>query len=190
MYLALNNLSLEPEVLDLRGIKVPEVELRRLGRAADFTMTYVEETVSTPEQITLAGREAVMLVADYGKPIPQRGGVNEVVCYGDKVAVPLSDAQFTVKVPNIANIDYAQLRVAVTRLPTASKEPVITLNGVPIDFPLEDCADRFTDLEYAVTKLAYVDPKLLKSTNRVDVSFPDGDEGAVGSVVIRAAVRK
>ncbi|MEO0796237.1 MAG: beta-agarase [Verrucomicrobiota bacterium] len=189
LYLAISNQSPKSETIDLYGITTPTVNVRSLGRNENFTMSYGEETVDTPKTLTVAGRESLMIVADYGSAIAETSTVNELVCYGDDVAKPLSEATFTVQVPQDREIDYAQLRVAVTRPPEASQEPVITLNGKALEVPLEDSAERYTDLEYASTKLIYVDPAELQEVNTVAVSFPDGDDGAVGSVVIRAAVQ-
>ncbi|QBG46873.1 beta-agarase [Verrucomicrobia bacterium S94] len=190
LYLAINNQSFKPEKIDLYGIETGSVEVRRLGRNPDFTMSYVEKKIATPDVLEIAGRESVMLVADYGEAIKPTRAVNEVVCYGDKVTVPVSDATFKIIIPDLGEIDYAQLRVAVTRSPEKSVEPVIELNGRALAVPLEDSAGRYTDKEYASTKLVYVDPTMLKSINSVKVSFPDGDDGAVGSAVLRVAVKK
>ena len=54
--------------------------------------------------------------------------------------------------------------------------------------PLEDCADRLDKGEYGTTKLVYLDPADLLAENTVAVSFPDGEQGAVGTAVIRVAV--
>lgn len=190
LYLAINNQSFDGETIDLYGIETGAIEVRRLGRNDDFTMSYVEEKIATPDVLEIAGRESVMIVAEYKEPIKPQRAVNEVVCYGDKTAVPVAEAEFKIKIPNITNMEYAQLRVAITRSPDKSMELMIELNGKMLDVPLESSAQRYVDKEYATTKLVYVDPKLLKSTNTVKVSFPDGDDGSVGSAVLRVAVRK
>jgi hypothetical protein len=165
------------------------VELRRLGRNADFTGRYTEQTVATPESLTLEGLEAVMLIADFGRPVEAKSSVNEIVCYGDKVAVPLRDAEFKIRVPVEKEIDYAVLRIGLTRTAGLRRDPVVMLNGKKLDVPLEDCAGRLEEKEYAATKLIPLNPADLRAENRVRVSFPDGDSGAVGTAVIRAAVK-
>lgn len=190
LYLAVNNQSFTPETIDLYGIRTPTVTIRRFGRNADFTAAFSEETVATPETLILAGRDSVMIVADYGQPVPQKRAVNEVVCYGDKIGQLMDDATFKIKVPRKGKIDYAQLRIGLTRSPDSSKTPIIKLNGEGLDVPLEDCAERFVDKEYAMTKLIYLNPADLKSVNTVKVSFPDGSDGAVGTAVIRVAVKE
>lgn len=190
LYLAVNNQSGTAESINLYGLGARTVEIRRFGRNADFTAAYSEETVAAPSELVLAGREAVMIVADYSQPVKQQKSVNEVVCYGDKVAQLMADASFTIKVPVAEDIDYAQLRIGLTRAPDASRSPIVTLNGKIIEVPLEDCADRFVDKEYAVTKLVYVNPADLREENIVSVSFADGTDGAVGSAVMRVAVQQ
>jgi hypothetical protein len=164
------------------------VEIRRFGRNADFTACYREETVPAPEVLELAGRETVVIAADYGKPVRERKKVNELICYGDRTELPMKEAVFNIKVPVDKDIDYAVLRVGLTRKTESSKEAVIKLNGRALEVPLEDCADRLADGEYGTTKLVYLNPAELQAENRVTVSFPDGDDGAVGTAVIRAAV--
>ncbi|EMI47076.1 beta-agarase [Rhodopirellula sp. SWK7] len=190
LFLAINNQSFESETVDLSGISTENVEVRRLGRNADFTAFYSEDTIPTPETLTLAGRESVMIVAEADEPIQQKRVVNELVCYGDKVVQPMQDATFSVHVPQNEPIVYAQLRIGVTRSPDALKTPVVRFNGIVLDVPMEDCAERFVDREYAMTKLIPLDPTLIKAANTVSVSFADGSDGAVGSVVIRAAVKE
>jgi len=187
-YLVVNNQSFRPESVSLHGMGAKQVEIRRLGRNADFTAAYTEETVATPETLTLAGREAVMLVADLGRPVEEKAKVNEITCYGDKTELPMKKAEFKVKVPTEKAIDYAVLRVGLTRKTDSSKDAVILFNGKPLNVPLEDCADRLADGEYGTTKMVYLDPRDLLAENTVAVSFPDGDDGAVGTAVIRVAV--
>jgi len=189
LFLVINNLSPDPEAVALQGIEAERVQIRRLGRNPDFTGRYTEETVATPESLTLAGLEAVMLIADFEHPIEENSSINEIVCYGDQIAVPLRDAEFRIHVPVEKEIDYAVLRIGLTRKSGLSHEPVILLNGKKLDVPLEDCAERLEEKEYATTKLIPLNPDDLHAENRVRISFPDGDEGAVGTAVIRAAVR-
>ncbi|MBM3878220.1 MAG: beta-agarase [Verrucomicrobia bacterium] len=188
LYLAVNNLSARPETVALHGIAPTQVELRRFGRNPDFTSSFSKQTLPTPERLELAGREAVVVVADLGAPVKQAQAVDEVVCYGDAVTRPGSNAVFKVKVPVTKPIDYAILRIGLTRPPDRSRSPTVTLNGQSLVTPLEDSAERFTDREYASTKCIALEPNALKAENVVVVSFPDGTEGVVGSVVIRAAV--
>lgn len=188
LYLLVNNQSARSESVELYGIGASTVVVRRLGRNEDFTTYFKTETIDTPETLVLAGRETVLLMADYGEPVAEQARVNEIVCYGDKVTVPMKDAEFRIKVPVKKQIDYAVLRVGLTRKSGMGHDVVITLNGEALDVPLEDCADRLDAGEYGTTKLVYLNPADLMAENTVTVSFADGDEGAVGTAVIRAAV--
>ncbi len=188
LYLIVNNLSSRPKTAELQGIDVNSAEIRRLGRNPDFSGRYTEEIISFSKSLQLDGLEALILMADFDGPVVEAGKVNEIVCYGDQVAVPLQNADLNIKVPLDKKIEYAVLRIGLTRHVGFSHEPIITLNGRVLDVPLESCAERLEDREYAVTKMIPLDPKELCQTNRVQVSFADGDDGAVGTAVIRAAV--
>ena len=189
LFLVINNLSPEPETVSMQGIDVEKVEMRRLGRNPDFTGRYTEETVATPESLTLAGLEAVLLIADSGRPVEEKSSVNEIVCYGDRTAVPLRDAEFRIKIPVEKEIDYAVLRIGLTRKAGLRRDPVVMLNGKKLDVPIEDCADRLEEKEYATTKQIPLHPDDLRAENRVRITFSDGDAGAVGTAVIRVAVK-
>lgn len=190
LYLALNNQSYRPEAVMLSGVDAERVVLRRMGRNTDFTGYYREDDVATPAEIVLAGREAVMLVAELpGDASAEARRVDERVCYADRITQPVETATFTVLAPTDTTIDYAQLRIGLERPVDAAKTPTVTLNGQTLEVPLEDCADRMTnEKQYATTKLIPVDPALLKAQNTVTVRFKDGDAGHVGTVVLRAAV--
>jgi len=80
------------------------------------------------------------------------------------------------------------LRIGVSRPPEAGRELAVTFNGKRYEVPLEACADRLTELEYASCKIVQLDPDDVTRENIVAVSFPDGKPGAVGAVVIRSGV--
>jgi hypothetical protein len=187
LYVVINNQSYRPESAVLSGISTGKVTLRRMGRKEDFTCFYTEEAVDTPSTLTLSGREAVMLVADYETPIQEEAKVNEVSCYGDKVTVPIQEATFKVNVPLEKPVDYAELRVGLTRESGLDHNVMITLNGKVLEVPVEDCADRLDYGEYATTKIIRLDAADLKADNTVRIAFADGGAGAVGSAVIRVA---
>ncbi len=190
MFLAVNNQSWRPETVSLNGIDAKKVTIRRLGRNADFTQYFTEETISTPSELVLNGREAVVVIADNGKEIKEKATVNELNCYGDKTMVPVKDAQFKINVPVDQKIEYASLRVGLGRKSDLGHDVVITLNGQKLNVPMEDCADRLNEGEYGTTKMVMLNPADLKAENEVTVSFPDGQPGFVGSAVIRVAVAK
>lgn len=188
LYLVINNLSVLPKTAGLQGAGAGTVELRRLGTNADFSGRYAEENVTHPDTIRLDGLEAVLLVADFNQPVKEKLRVNEIVCYGDQVTVPLKDAEFEISTPVQETIDYAVLRIGLTRSTGLSHEPTVMLNRKKLEVPLETCAGRLEEKEYATTKIIPLDPATLRRTNRIKVSFPDGYTGAVGTAVIRMAV--
>ena len=189
LFLIVNNLSRETEWVDLKGLDVEGITLRRMGRHADFSGTYTEQSIPLPEGLQIRGLETVLLHADFGQPIPEKRRVYETVCYGDKVTVPLADATFMVDVPVQKKIDYAQVRVGLTRSAGLDRNPIITINGKQVEVPLEDCAERLEEKEYATTKIFLVNVDDLRARNQISITFADQNDGSVGSVVIRAAIK-
>ncbi|MGC6455284.1 MAG: beta-agarase [Coraliomargaritaceae bacterium] len=191
LYLVINNQSWRPESLRLYGLPSRKVEMRRYGRNDDFTAYYKESKKRLSKRaMEIAGRETVVFVVDTKSIIQEENVLNEISCYGDQTRVLLSEKpSIHVAVPTDQEIEYAYLRIGLTRVPGLNKQPVVLLNGKELDVPLEDCADRFDISEYGTTKIIPVDPYDLKAMNRVEVSFPDGDDGAIGSVVLRVAVQ-
>ncbi len=188
VYTVVNNLSTKPEVVSLEMPAARRLTIRRVGRNADFTPYYREQTLANTNGIHLAGREAIVVIADYWH-LRRGRTVNEIPCYGDRVAVPVSGrAEFTVNVPTPDRLAYAELRVGITRPSAAGRAVVIALNGDPLPVTGEDAAERIDNgQEYATCKIIRLAPAQVRATNTVTVSFPGGGEGAVGAVVIRAA---
>jgi hypothetical protein len=167
--------------------------LRRFGRNPDFTPYLTERPLPTLAGLTLAGRETILIKATYGDPIAAQRTVNEIPCYGDRIRLPVQEAQarFTVRMPEFDRAEYATLRIGVSRPPSAGWDVAVSLNGKPLTVPLEQCAERLTEdnHEYASCKIIQVDPSVLKAVNTVSVSFPDGKPGSIGAAVIRIGVR-
>ena len=190
LFVVLNNLSnvVKPVMMDLPSPAT--MLIRRFGRNPDYTPYLTEEPLATLDDLTLQGREAVLIKATYPEVLRARQTVDETPCYGDRVGVPVEDeaARFTVRVPDPAKLRYASLRIGVSRPPDAGWDMTVTLNGKPITVPLEACAERLTQAEheYASCKIMQLDPSDVKAENTVTVFFPDGKPGAVGAVVIRA----
>jgi len=191
MWLVMNNQSDEEFSVDIDGLKSPKITIRRLGQNQDFTTAYSEETMATPEEVVVAGRQTIVVEAEFPQPIEAVRTVNEVACYGNKITQPVSDATFGITMPATTQgktIDYAQLRIGLTRSPESDRRPIVHLNGKRLTVPSEICSDRLTDREYASTKLIPVNPADLKSKNKVTIRFADGNDGSIGSVVLRVAV--
>lgn len=190
-----NNLSDVEHTTNLRVPSPDSLEVRRYGRNDDFTPSLTEGSLGSLEGLTIAPREAVMVIATYDQPIPERMSVNELPCYAGKTAVQPEGrqaARFTVRVPSVENLAYAELRIAVTRPYGASPEVRAKFNGKTIELPLEDSVPRYSEegQEYASTKLVDLDRSLICEKNRIEVAFPDDQGGAIGSVVLRVATKQ
>jgi hypothetical protein len=191
----MNNLSNQPHAVFPTIPGVSSYNLRRLRRNTDFTPSLIEEDQDATDALLLDGREAVVLKMQYDREIPMRQTVNEIICYGDRVTQSVASESISqIKVPEGNSIAYAMLRIGLQRQAPADHRVQVSLNGHPLDVPLEDCADRLDDgdRDYATCKLIPVDPSLVRrggrNENRVGVSFPDGGDGRVGSVVLRVAM--
>lgn len=192
LWVAINNLS---DVNHTTRLKLPEpnkITLRRYRRNTDFTASYTEEEVDSLESIDIDGREAVMVVAEYDREIPERAVVEETPHYSNEIRqqpTKKRPARFRINVPRTDEIAYATLRVSVSRPGDASPDVTVKLNGKRLEVPAEDTAPRLaTEQEYATTKLIAVPRSLVKERNRIDVSFPDGKGGTIGSAVLRVGV--
>ena len=192
LYLVMNNLADEEESVSIEMPRARKLSVRRLGRNEDFTLYYTEKKIRFTKEIKLAGRESVLLIADYGRSIKSKKTINEVPCYGDRVDVAVKEAEtFNVKVPNAGSLDYAFLRIGISRPAGTDKGIKVWFNGKPIEIPLETCVDRLEDhdkRDYASCKIVPLPVDLVKKENKVKVAFNDDKPGSVGSVVIRAAV--
>ncbi len=186
----INNLSDAPHTTNLRLPKTDELSIRRYGRNADYTPYLNDDQLATTEGLQIEGREAVLITARYGRPIPERGVVEETACYADKIVARPKDGKpvrMTIRTPSLDGLKYATLRIGVTRPTTAEPTVLLKFNGKRVRVPLEDAAPRLIDggREYASTKLVRIDPELVRERNRVEVAFGDDDRGFIGSVVLR-----
>lgn len=188
LFVVLNNLSdvRKPIALDLPAPS--RMQIRRLGRNSDFTPYLTDEQLNTLEGLEIKGREAILLKAQYPAAIKARRTIDERAYYGDQIGASLDAGQkeFTVKLPSPTKPHYATLRIGVSRPPEAGREIAVSFNGKRYEVPLEACAERLVELEYASFKIIPLDPDDVKAENKVTVSFPDGKPGAIGAVVIRA----
>ena len=97
-------------------------------------------------------------------------------------------------VPTEKNIDHAILRVALAQELNRCEDVRIQLNGHELEVPSEDAAERYWDhsekrgSDFATMKLIRFDPALLMANNKVTVTFPEDQRGAVGSVVNRLGI--
>ena len=142
------------------------------------------------QALEIKALETISIILEHEDDIKERRRVNEKVYYGDKVTVPIKEGEFSIHVPEYEKIDYAQVRVGLTRDLGMSYDPTIKINGKTIDVPLEDCWERLEEKEYATTKIFLVNPKYISKRNRIMVSFDDNHKGAIGSVVLRAGIKE
>lgn len=186
----INNLSDIEQKVNLQGIESQNIELRRIGHNNDFSGFYKEEQLLLPKILKLEPLEAISIHLKYEDSITEKRRVDEKIYYGDKVTVPLKENEFFINVPDYQKIDYAQVRVGLTRDLGMSYEPTVKINGKEIDIPMEDCWERLEEKEYATTKIFLVNPKYISKKNRILVSFNDNNKGAIGSVVLRAGIKE
>ncbi|MEM6315099.1 MAG: hypothetical protein AAF743_13485, partial [Planctomycetota bacterium] len=198
-YVLLNNLAPEPQsvTLDLADAeRIESFTVRRLGRNEDFTPSFTTEVVESLDDLTLAVNESVALVVDYDGPIEEARRLDETVHYGDKSCVEFEGddvVKFAVAVPDHTEAEYATLRIAVGRPTGTDHDIAVRLNGQVIDMPMEDAAsildggNRPNQDYYGALKRVRVPAALLQAENTVELSWPDGKSGGVGSVVLRVA---
>ncbi len=189
----LNNLSGKQERLSVNIPATRAMTVRRMGRNSDFTPYLREGSLASARNMEIGGHEAILLTAYYPRPIQSARIVDEIPCYGDKVNVALDGwTVFDVAVPDVSNMEYAVLRIGISRAAGSDRRINVKFNGRRLNVPLETCHNRLDDGEhdYASCKMIQIDPKIVRARNTVAVSFTDGRLGSVGSVVLRAAIRK
>ncbi|MDW7693186.1 T9SS type A sorting domain-containing protein [Flammeovirgaceae bacterium SG7u.111] len=175
--------------VDNDGNSISKIKIRRLGRGEDFRPNLAEGEISTLQNINIGAQESIVVFVTYDADIEEETEVNEIPYYSSETGVKFNGSKsFTVQVPEYQKAKYAILRVGVSRDKANGKEIEISLNGTKLASPVEDCAERITNDDYATTRIIKVDGKLLKELNTVEVKFPDGKSGGVGAVVIRAGI--
>jgi hypothetical protein len=187
LFVVFNNLSNHPKDVKLAMPRAAKAIIRRFGRNDDFTPYLTEESVELRGPLAVRGRESIVIKAELPQPLTPLRAINEVPCYGDRTAAAVTDgAMFTIKVPRARELRYATLRVGISRPPETGREVNVSLNGRTLVVPLEQCAERLVEDEYATCKIIDLPLDALQDLNTIRVSFPDGQKGAVGAVVIRA----
>lgn len=131
----------------------------------------------------------ILVKSTYAKPLRTRQQIEEIPCYGNRIDIALDKGRkraFTVEIPDKGKLEYATLRIGVSRLPDLNKKISVQVNGKPYTVPMESCAERLTEKSYKSCKIIPLAPQDLKSRNVIYVSFPDGQPGSISNVVIRA----
>ncbi len=191
VYVLLNNLSNTTHNLSL-SIPTPTTKTaRRFGRNLDFTPYFLEEDAGDLNALQIKGRESIVLVLGYeGLKFDQE--IDEIPHYGDSIRVPVEGtSEITVSVPDLKLIEYAELRVGVSKESGTGRAVNISLNGNELNVPYEDVAIRLDNgQDYATCKIIRVPANYVQNENKVVVSFPDEGLGAVGSVVLRVVYQR
>ncbi|MEM0913302.1 MAG: beta-agarase [Planctomycetota bacterium] len=189
--IVLNNLSRSPEEVALDFPSTDRITVRRYTRQYDFTPSLTEEEVDSLDRLTLEGREAAIVIAEYPRELRASRTINEVPYYADQYAVkagPGETAKLGVAVREPRRVVGATLRFGVTRPGDAGSDVALRVNGRRIELPTENHADRLTtEEEYGSTRIVELDPAILRERNVIEVGFPGDGGGAVGTAVIRAA---
>ncbi len=168
---------------------IQNIMLRRLTRGVDFRATLSEESIADVNEIEVKGQESLIVFVDYQNAIEKTDEVNETMHYSAETANVFSGSKvFNVTIPEHKKAKYAIVRVGISREAGDGKEVIIKLNGRNLAVPLEDCADRLTQSDYATTKIVKVHGSWIQENNEVEVTFADGRSGGVGAVAIRAAL--
>ena len=165
-----------------------QVMVRKLGRLEDFRPFITEQEAGSLGSVSLEAQESIAVFATYDETIPDEKTLNEEMFYADAwEKIFTGSHEFSIEMPN-NKIERATLRVGISREASKSKEVEISVNGTVVSTPVEDCAERITSSMYATTKIVDLDPSLLRQSNTVKVTFPDGEPGGVGAVVMRAVL--
>jgi len=190
----INNLINVKTPLELNIPKAQSYSVRRYGSNEDFTPYLTEEDVESLKELSIDGYETIVIVARYSEAIDDALTLNEVAHYGDRTLVevlPETTEDIHVAVGNLDDVEYGSLRISHRRPLGTDREIKVLLNGQEILMPVEDGADRLeSQNDYATTRITAIHPSQIQENNVVTVSFPDGNQGRVGSVVLRVASKK
>ncbi|MEM1085984.1 MAG: beta-agarase [Verrucomicrobiota bacterium] len=192
LHIIAHNLSEKPEQLALQIPQSSSLRLKRYGRNPDLTPFLLETEPSTLAGLQLGASETIVLKAGFAEALKEENRIRETAHYGDAVTVPVEKAAtIGILVPDPTGIDSATLRVGFNRPFNAGREITIRLNGHPLDDTVEDSADVYSHEThgYSSTRLIELDPATIEARNELEISFPDGLKGTIGSVVIRTCVR-
>ncbi len=191
MYLALNNLApVEKAVdLELNSEDVPQmVTISRFFLAGEKPQLERDLQLPNYRELTLSSDETVILTFKYHDILELERAVDEKTYYGEAITVPIrarQQHQFQVDVPASETVEYAYLRIGITRPHGLAWTPTVTLNGEELKVPAaESDKVQLNSPEYATTKIIPVPLKLLEDENKVRVRYND-QGGVIASVAIR-----
>lgn len=194
VYVCLNNLSESDNILNLntnfgKGVRVVKLSGQRIYFDGKEPMLENETfTLSDLHSFPIKGDESIILSIELSKSPQIDGKISENFHYGDRTVVPItaSTEKFTVRAPK-GEIEYARLRIGISRRNHLSVVPAVTLNGQKVDVLLEPSYDK--QISNAQKESAWgirdisVPVELLKEENQVEVTFDDAG-GVISSVII------
>ena len=193
LHVVINNLINVDTPLNLGLPAADNYSVRRYGSNEDFTPYLKDEELDSLHGLSVNGYETIIVTASYDDVISEDLAINEVAYYGDRTLVevlPETSEDIEVAVESLNNMYSGSLRISHRRPLGTDREIKVYFNGQEIMMPVEDGADRLeAQNDYATTRIAPIQPNLIKEKNTVSVSFPDGSQGRVGSVVLRVATK-
>ncbi|NKB72780.1 MAG: hypothetical protein GKR89_37390, partial [Candidatus Latescibacteria bacterium] len=157
LYIALNNLATKKQRLEFRlsGPPYKSIAVKKFGRNQDFTPYFEQATLPSLDSIEIKGRESLLLMVEYAKPLAETRRLNERVYYGDQVAHDLAgkqSASFVVDIPQYKEVVEATLRIGVGRPPGTDRDIDLAVNGHKLEAIMEDAADYLEGDEYGSSK--------------------------------------
>lgn len=192
LYIALDNLDDIPQTVYLnnknRWKGVSNVIKRSLYVNYNAGIEYTEQNVSSmPESIIISPNQTIVLVAD----VATSGYTNSIVrskYYSSEYLKPISvGTPLSFSFSGIhSGSGRASLRMSIGRPNSASKKPVVRINGTPVTVPENwkgyDQSNR--SVFFGMIEIPF-DIQLLKNgDNNVDVVFTDGG-GHISSMILQ-----
>ncbi|MFC2098569.1 hypothetical protein ACFLSP_02370 [Bacteroidota bacterium] len=194
VHLCVNNLSELDNHLSLNyelgeGTQIESASIRRFYfNGTDPVLK--DSPISEDElgSLEIKGDEIIIIALNLNQSPSMKKNINESFHYSDRTVVPITTAEeiFLVKLPS-ENIEYAELRVGISRDTSLSVVPVITLNGKKLQVNLEQSYDK--QISNGQKESAWgirtipVPVDLLKDENDVSINFDD-EGGVISSVII------
>ena len=195
VFVCLNNLSELDHRLNLKtffgeGVAVERVNMRSFY--FDGEVPVLEDQVIDMNDVSflpIKGDESMILTFQLDQSPAIVKKISEHFHYGNRTVVPISGAteEFLVEVPS-GNIEYATLRIGISRRNKLAVVPLVTLNGQKLEYDLEQSYDK--QITHAQKEYAWgirsipVPVQLLKEMNKVEVTFND-EGGVISSVIIK-----
>ena len=194
VYICLNNLSELDKILNLKTVLDSNNRINKLTRRSVFfdgVSSVLQDTSMREEQLEafhIKADESVILTMVLNDPPKQTKTIQENFYYGDHTVVPITGKteEFNIEIPT-TNVEYAELRIGISRDIDANVIPTIEFNGKKLLAKLEQSYDKQVtnaekDSGWGI-RLIPIDQSLLKEKNVVKIDFPDLG-GVISSVIM------